>query len=84
MIGKKIKSVADSYKEEEMLLIKAHHLKAKAEKILNENEYIKISNERLRFNKDFFWNLIYYFNDFLLPYDFMLPYEELQSFDEHF
>lgn len=22
-----------------------------------------------------FWNLVYYFNEYLLPFDFILPYE---------
>lgn len=26
--------------------------------------------------KQLFWNLIYYFNDYTLPYDFLLPYED--------
>ena len=28
-------------------------------------------------NKQVFWNLIYYFNDYVLPFDFILPYEEI-------
>ena len=26
--------------------------------------------------KDIFWNLIYYFNEYHLPYEFILPYED--------
>ena len=31
-----------------------------------------------------FWNLIYYFNDYLLPYDFILPYEDTEEFDKSY
>ena len=29
-------------------------------------------------NKQRFWNLIYYFNEYHLPYEFVLPYEDKQ------
>ena len=31
-------------------------------------------------NKQLFWNLIYYFNEYHLPYEFILPYED-KSFE---
>ena len=36
------------------------------------------------FNKQVFWNMIYYFNDYQLPFDFILPYEDTKSFDEQY
>jgi len=37
--------------------------------------------------KHLFWNMIYYFNEYLLPYDFILPYENhkdlIFEFDQH-
>lgn len=30
-------------------------------------------------NKNLFWNMIYYFNDYFLPFDFILPYEEFDK-----
>jgi len=36
---------------------------------------MKISIDELRrYNSTLFWNLLYYFSEFELPYDFMLPY----------
>lgn len=32
-------------------------------------------------NKNLFWNMIYYFNDYFLPFDFILPYEDTTEFD---
>ncbi len=29
-------------------------------------------------NEESFWNLIYYFNEYRLPYEFILPYEDKQ------
>jgi hypothetical protein len=45
--------------------------------------------EDLRKNEQqhLFWNMIYYFNSYLLPYDFILPYENhkelLFEYDAH-
>lgn len=33
-------------------------------------------------NKNLFWNMIYYFNDYFLPFDFILPYEDTSEFDK--
>ena len=41
----------------------------------------KIDLDKLRRepnNAQRFWNLIYYFNEFHLPYEFILPYEDKQ------
>lgn len=64
MIGKKIKNIPGSYKEEDTAFHNASYLLNLAEILINENEDIKIGQESLRFNKQFFWNLIYYFNDY--------------------
>ena len=35
----------------------------------------------LRTNKNYkqiFWNMIYYFNEYMLPFEFILPYEDPQ------
>jgi hypothetical protein len=41
---------------------------------------IDINNLRTK-NKQIFWNLIYYFNDYQLPFEFILPYEDTNQFD---
>ena len=42
---------------------------------------IDVANTMRESNKHVFWNLIYYFNDYLLPFDFILPYEDNKEFD---
>ena len=38
---------------------------------------MKIDIKELRdTNKQVFWNLVYYFNDYVLPFDFILLYDE--------
>ena len=45
-------------------------------------EALRIDAQVLRdFNKDLFWNLVYYFNDYSMPFDFLLPYESMP--EEH-
>jgi len=41
-------------------------------------------NKQRESNKQIFWNMIYYFNDYQLPFDFILPYEDTQEFDEQY
>ena len=64
MIGKRIKNIEGSYKEIEVPFYNAKELFQMAEDLINEGDQIKISQERLRYNEPFFWNLIYYFNDY--------------------
>ena len=48
---------------------------------LNTNWDFKVDLGRLRsdkLNQQRFWNLIYYFNEYHLPYEFILPYEDKQ------
>ena len=50
-----------------------------------ENEEMKIDFEKMReSNKHIFWNLIYYFNDYHLPFEFLLPYEDTKTFDAQY
>jgi hypothetical protein len=42
---------------------------------------IDVANTMRESNKHVFWNLIYYFNDYSLPFDFILPYEDNKEFD---
>lgn len=43
---------------------------------------MKIDVVKMRLdNKNLFWNMIYYFNDYYLPFDFILPYEDTTEFD---
>ena len=81
MIGKRIKNLKGSYKEESIAFHRAAYLFRIVELLTNESDELKISIESLRFNKQLFWNLVYYFNDYMLPYDFMLPYEDTQHSD---
>lgn len=34
------------------------------------------------YNKNIYWNLIWYFAEFDLPYDFLVPYEDESLFEE--
>lgn len=81
MIGKKIRDLKDSYKEEDSAFHSASYIYRVVETLINESDNMKLGIETLRFNKVLFWNLIYYFNDYMLPYDFMLPYEDTKLFD---
>jgi hypothetical protein len=84
MIGKRIRDMKGSYKEENTAFHSASYLFKIVELLINDSEDLKISMESLRFNKQLFWNLIYYFNDYMLPYDFILPYEDTHLFDSQF
>lgn len=45
----------------------------------NENFKVNLSEFRTNeFSSCLFWNLIYYFNEYHLPYEFILPYEDKQ------
>ena len=82
MVGKKLKNHQDSYYEENTIFISAEELHKWIEIMFLENEEMKIDFERMReSNKHIFWNLIYYFNDYHLPFEFMLPYEDTKTFD---
>lgn len=35
-------------------------------------------------NKHIFWNLIYYFNEYQLPFEFILPYEDTKVYDQQY
>ena len=34
------------------------------------------------YNKNIYWNLVWYFAEFNLPYDFIVPYEDLSIYEE--
>ena len=53
--------------------------------IFLENEEMNIDMINMRgANKHIFWNLVYYFNDYHLPFEFILPYENTQAFDHEY
>ena len=83
MIGKKLKNQKDSYIEENTHFISAEELHKWIEMIFLDNEELKIDtvNFLRGSNKHIFWNMIYYFNDYHLPFEFILPYEDTKSFD---
>lgn len=82
MVGKKLKNHKDSYYEENTIFISAEELHKWIEIMFLENEEMKIDFEKMReSNKHIFWNLIYYFNDYHLPFEFLLPYEDTKTFD---
>lgn len=82
MIGKRLKSVKGSYNEENTVFVSAEELHRWIELIFLESEDMKIDMRLIReCNKQIFWNLIYYFNEYQLPFEFFLPYEDTKSFD---
>ena len=46
--------------------------------MLNETWNFEVKLDELRNEEGRFWNMIYYFNEFHLPYEFILPYEDKQ------
>lgn len=65
MIGKRLKSVKGSYFEENTVLFSAEVLHRWMELIFLESEDLKIDMRLIReCNKQIFWNLIYYFNEY--------------------
>ncbi len=52
------------------------------EQIFLSSEDLQINMAEMReYNKHLFWNLVYYFNDYHLPFEFILPYEDTKLFD---
>ena len=85
MIGKRLKSIKGSYYEENTVFISAEELHKWIEMIFLESEDMKIDMRLLReFNKQIFWNMIYYFNEYHLPFEFFLPYEDTKTFDQEY
>jgi hypothetical protein len=66
MIGKRIKNVKGSFKEESTIFVSAAQLHKWIEILFFENDDMKIdvANTMRESNKHVFWNLIYYFNDY--------------------
>ena len=59
--------------------ISAEHLFEKVKQWLDHKVDFHADLVDLRTNydiMDIFWNLIYYFNEYHLPYEFILPYED--------
>ncbi len=82
MIGKKLKNQIGSYFEENTKFISAEELHKWIEMKFLENEEMKIDIVNMRSaDEHIFWNLIYYFNDYHLPFEFLLPYENTKTFD---
>jgi hypothetical protein len=83
MIGKKIRNLPNSYFDENTMFISAEELHKWIELMFLDSEDMKLEMEKIRqFNKHLFWNLVYYFNDYHLPFEFILPYEDTRLFDE--
>lgn len=81
-VGKRIKNLKGSYKEETSMFISAAQLHKWLEIMFFDSDDLKIDVVDIReHNKHIFWNMIYYFNDYQLPFDFILPYEETKEFD---
>lgn len=67
------------YKELEMEFESAKDLYEKISKQLDKIWHFKVNLGKFRSGEDYqplFWNLIYYFNEYHLPYEFILPYED--------
>jgi hypothetical protein len=83
MIGKRLKTIKGSYHEENTVFFSAEELHRLVEMLFLEADDMKIDMRLLReFNKQIFWNMVYYFNEFQLPFEFFLPYEDNKSFDQ--
>lgn len=67
------------------MFISAEEMHRWIEVMFLESEDLKLEMDRLRQdNKQMFWNLIYYFNDYHLPFEFVLPYEDTREFDRQY
>ena len=83
MIGKRLKSVKGSYNEENTVFISAEELHRWVELVFLESEDMKIDMRMMReYNKQIFWNMVYYFNEYHLPFEFFLPYEDTKLYDQ--
>jgi hypothetical protein len=81
-IGKRLKSVKGSYYEENTVFVSAEEMHKWIEMLFLESEDMKIDIRQMRgFNKQLFWNMIYYFNEYQLPFEFFLPYEDTKQYD---
>ncbi len=77
VVGKKMRNVPESYKEVDTAFLSAQSMLKLVEFLLFEGEDVRINiAELMQFNKQIFWNLIYYFSEYRLPADFMLCYED--------
>ena len=63
---------ADLIKNNGVKVVDLNELRTVAGQNIIQNAEAKKSPEQL------FWNLIYYFNEYHLPYEFILPYEDKQ------
>ena len=85
MVGKRIRNLKGSYKEENTMFVSAAILHKWLEILFFEAEDLKMNFQEIRLNnKHIFWNMIYYFNDYQLPFDFILPYEDSKEFDKEY
>ena len=67
------------YKSDQTKFLSAANLYEDIKNKLNNSWDFKVKLDLLRkeeANKLRFWNLIYYFNEYHLPYEFILPYED--------
>ena len=65
MIGKRLKTIKGSYFEENTVFISAEELHRWVELLFLESEDMKLDMKLIReFNKQLFWNMIYYFNEY--------------------
>ena len=85
MVGKRLLNHPGSYFEENTMFISAEELHKWIEMMFLDSEDMKLEMHKIRqFNKHIFWNLIYYFNDYHLPFEFLLNYEDTRNFDEQY
>jgi molybdenum cofactor biosynthesis enzyme MoaA len=89
MVGRRTRSLKDSYYEENTVFLSAEDLHRWIEMLFFETlatgDELKLDMQMMRqVNKHLFWNLIYYFNEFQLPFEFFLPYEDTKTFDQQY
>ena len=81
-VGKSIRGNPKSYRDESTIFLSASHVLKYLEMNLFESDDLKLEIDGLRrFNKQIFWNLLYYFQEYKLPFDFMLPYEDSTAYE---
>ena len=85
MIGKRLKPIKGSYQEENTVFLSAEDLHKWIEMLFLESNDMKLDMQQMRAsNKQIFWNLVYYFNEYQLPFEFILPYEDTRTYDQQY
>jgi hypothetical protein len=82
-VGKRLRNVENSIKKEDCLFHSAADLYKEVEKMIFDHVVEFQCFEQIRRqHKPIFWNLIYYFSEYQLPFDFLLEYDDTKMFDE--